>query len=716
MADKEATVFILDLGSTMAQSHSGREESNLEYSMRFVWDKISDIVAANRKTLHVGVVGLRTDETSHALAEDGYDNISVLKEMGTMTMSSLRDLQGKIKPSSTWTGDAISAIVVAVDMIEKLTKKLKYIRKIYLVTDGQGAIDAEDIEEIAKRMNGSNIALTVLGVDFDDPDYGTKEEDKSPTKLENERTLKTLVEACDEGTFASMAEAIDRLDEPTVKSVKPYKCYDGQLTLGDPARDPAAMAINVERYFKTHVARPQPASTVVMKIESGPTQSTETVPGDEMEGIIEFSGVKQARTYKVNDPDAPGGKKDVEFETLAKGYEYGRTAVPISESEHNVTKLESTKGFSIVGFIPWDKYESFLNMGEACVTHARKFDEKSELALSSLIWALIEVESYAIARIVAKDGKDPLLVLMAPHVEPDFECLYDVPLPFAEDIRSYQFPPLDRVITLSGQTLSKHRFLPSDELNDAMSNYVDAMDLSNYGIDEDGEPEEYMQIEDSYNPSIHRINHAIKQRAVCPDADVPEIKPILLRFSSPPEDLIAKVQERIDALVEAAEVKKVPPKAKGRRRKEAVKPISGLDVDALLGKEKKGKISADNAVPDFKHALETAESEEALEDASKQMGNIIRNLVTDSFGDSKYAQALEALAVMRDELINMDEPKMFNSFVRDLKMKLLSGTLGGDRREFWFKVRWSKLGLIDNEASEPSDVKPEEAEGFYTSK
>lgn len=164
-----------------------------------------------------------------------------------------------------------------------------------------------------------------------------------------------------------MAEAIDRLDEPTVKSVKPYKCYDGQLTLGDPARDPAAMAINVERYFKTHVARPQPASTVVMKIESGPTQSTETVPGDEMEGIIEFSGVKQARTYKVNDPDAPGGKKDVEFETLAKGYEYGRTAVPISESEHNVTKLESTKGFSIVGFIPWDKVNppSLLDQGPA---------------------------------------------------------------------------------------------------------------------------------------------------------------------------------------------------------------------------------------------------------------------------------------------------------------------------------------------------------------
>lgn len=162
----------------------------------------------------------------------------------------------------------------------------------------------------------------------------------------------------------------------------------------------------------------------------------------------------------------------------------------------------------------------------------------------------------------------------------------------------------------------------------------------------------------------------------------------------------------------------MPPKAKGKRRREPVKPISGLDVDALLGEEKKEKISPDNAVPDFKHALEIADSEEALEDAAKQMGEIIRTLVTDSFGDSKYAQAIECSGVMREELINMDEPKLFNNFVRDLKKKLLSGTLGGDRRDFWFKLRWSKLGLIDSEQSEPSDVTPEEAVevSFYFNK
>lgn len=163
MTDKEATVFILDLGSSMAQSHCGREQSDLDWSMQYIWDKITDIVAANRKTLCVGVVGLRTDETSNRLQDDdGYENISVLQELGPMTMSSLRSLQQVIAPSSTISGDAISAIVVAVDMIDTFTKKLKWIRKVVMVTDGQGAIDADDIEDIAKKMNDSKIQLTVL--------------------------------------------------------------------------------------------------------------------------------------------------------------------------------------------------------------------------------------------------------------------------------------------------------------------------------------------------------------------------------------------------------------------------------------------------------------------------------------------------------------------------------------------------------------------------
>lgn len=157
----------------------------------------------------------------------------------------------------------------------------------------------------------------------------------------------------------------------------------------------------------------------------------------------------------------------------------------------------------------------------------------------------------------------------------------------------------------------------------------------------------------------------------------------------------------------------VPPKAKGRRNRETIKPISGLDVDALLGElgeDTKGQVSAENAVPDFKRAMATADEISDIQAAAKQMGDIVQSFVTDSFGDSKYAQAVECIGVMREELINMEEPEMYNNFVRELKKGLLSGALGGDRRDFWFKVRWSRLGLIEQSQSDVSTVTADEAD------
>ncbi|KAI1074338.1 ATP-dependent DNA helicase II subunit 2 [Whalleya microplaca] len=716
MADKEATVYILDLGSSMADCHNGRTESDLDWSMRYVWDKTSTTVAANRKTWNVGVVGVKTDETSNPMEEEkGYDNISILQELGPMNLNGLRKLQGRIKPSDTDLGDSISATVVAIDMIETLTKKLKYNRKIILVTNGEGPIDPDDFDEIASRIKSSGIQLTVLGVDFDDPEFGFKEEDKSSQKRKNEELLKDLVEKCD-GQFGTIAEAISELDIPRLKPTKPYKTYDGPLTLGNPEEHQDAMSISVERYFKIHKATIPPASRVVIKNEG-----SETLEDDEMQGVEptgSFAAVKNARTYKINDPEAPGGKRDVEYESLAKGYEYGRTAVHISESEYNITKIETKRCFTILGFIHQEKYEPFLNMGETGMTVAQKFNDAAALKLSSLIHSLHELESYALARLVTKDGKDPALVLLAPHIEVDLECLYDVPLPFAEDVRSYQFPPLDKVITVSGNTIREdHRLLPSNELTEAMDDYVDAMDISSWETDDNGDRTmEYAAVEDVYCPPLHRINQVVRHRAIYPDDPMPPVPAILLKYSQPPEDLLAKAKRRLEDLIDVADVKKVPPKAKARREKgNKPQPISGLDVDALLNQpeNKRKKIDPENAIPSFKQMVEYADEDPEIEDAAKQMGTIIRSLITDSFGDSKYDRAVENLSVLRETMVKWEMPELYNSFMRDFKKRLLSGELGGDRRDMWWRIRRDKLGLIDNVLSEPSKVTPEEAAQFY---
>ncbi|KAM7197748.1 ATP-dependent DNA helicase [Rhypophila sp. PSN 637] len=722
MADKEATVYIIDVGESMADCHNGREESDLDFSMRYVWDKLSTTVAASRKTWTVGVLGLNTRKTDNKQAHeglDGYEHISVLQELGPMSMTSLKELKSKIKPSGRSGGDAISAIVVAQCMIDAFTKKLKYHRKIVLVTNAETPFDDDSLEDVSSKLNESNIELVIIGVDFDDAEYGFKEEDKSSIKRRNEEALEKLISQCNLAVYGTMAQAVDELSVPRIKHVRPFKSYDGALTLGDPTSYQSALSIHVERYFKTKRAAVPSASTVVIKQESGGhSQSTQTMDEEDaqMDGV-EFSGVKQLRTYKVNDPDAPGGKKDVEMDDLAKGYQYGSTVVPFSESDLNITKLETKKGLTVLGFVPFSSYEPFMNMGETGLIVAQRQNEEAEITLSAFIHALHEVESYAVARYVQKDGAQPQILLLKPNpgIEDEFECLYDVPLPFAEDVRSYQFPPLDKVVTVTGNVLTEHRLLPSEDLTEAMSDYVDAMDISTFGADDDGKPSEYAPIEELYNPVIHRVNQAIRSRAVDPDGAIEPPAGILLRFSNPPEKLVEKAKPEIESLIEAAEIKKVPAKAQGKRwKKEAVKPLSGLDIDSLLGQSRKTKtISSDNAVPEFKQTIATADDDATVEDTVKQMGQIIRKLIEDSFADLFYSRAAENLRVMREELLGLELPGMYNKFLTALKKSILSGELNGDRREMWFKhIVAGKLSLITSEESEVSDVTEEQAKAF----
>lgn len=365
-----------------------------------------------------------------------------------------------------------------------------------------------------------------------------------------------------------------------------------------------------------------------------------------------------------------------------------------------------------------------MSMSVSCVIIAQKTNSKAIMALSSLIHALFELESYAVARLVAKADREPLITLLAPSIEADYECLLDVQLPFAEDVRSYKFPPLDRVITVSGKEIREHRNLPNDALRGAISDYVDRMDLSHFGKDDEGNPAEYMNMTDTYSPVLHRIDQAVRWRAVHSTEPIPPPYEILTRYSNPPEELVAGAQKKLQKLIAAADVKKVPPKAQSRKRnRNEIKPLSGLDVGALLGNNnnsnddrKKIKITRDNPIPEFRQALDAAESVDALRDAVKQLSAIIEAQITDSFGDIAYGQAVEELSTMRSEMIDMEEPEAYNGFVRALKRKLLRGDLGGDRRDMWLEMRRNKLGLIEKKTSDKSDVDEDQARAFLSSK
>lgn len=92
-------------------------------------------------------------------------------------MPDLRKLRELIKPSKTDEGDgtlglpgggivltitAISSLVIAIQMVNEYTKKLKYKRRIVLVTNGLGTMNTDGLDHIVGKMKEDSIELLVL--------------------------------------------------------------------------------------------------------------------------------------------------------------------------------------------------------------------------------------------------------------------------------------------------------------------------------------------------------------------------------------------------------------------------------------------------------------------------------------------------------------------------------------------------------------------------
>ncbi|KIV78563.1 hypothetical protein PV11_06207 [Exophiala sideris] len=693
--EKEATVYLVDVARSMGKKHSNREQSDLDWALKYFWDKITGIVATGRKTLQVGIVGLGTDGTSNDMQEDdSYKHISVLQPIAQILMPELRSLPKMLKPSKTDDRDVLSGIIIAVDMIMKHCKHLKYKKRLVVITNATGHIDADDIESTAEQFKNNGIELVILGIDFDDPEYGFKEEDKPEMKMENERTLNKLVDLCD-GVFGTMQEAIDELARPRIKSVRPTPTYRGQLRLGDPETYDTALCIDVERYMKTQIRRPPTASAYVVREQAGDDdQALETV--------------HNMYKYTVKDEEKDGAPKDIKREELAKGYEYGRTAVAISESEQNITKLETYAAYDILGFIPVEGVERYMLLDNTNMIVAQKGNDKAAYALSSLVHALFELGSVAVGRLVKKDMSEPILTILSPLIEEDIECLIENVLPFAEDVRSYRFPPLDKVLTVSGKELTEHRNLPSDKLLKSMSDFVDGMSLVH-------DDDEIMAMDDTFSPALHTIEGAIKDRAVNPDsqAGLKRGEDFLERYAKQPKELEEQSKDKLAKLIAAADVKKVPSKAKGRRRyREAEKPISGLNVQELFSKEDRHNISPNNAVAEFRQMMREEGDMDRTKNIVQQMSAIIQEHVRTSYGEANYNRVLEELGLLREEMLGLEEPGLYNDVLRQLKKRLVAKELGGDRAKLGYLIRKHKLSLIDNETSEFSDVSPADADAF----
>lgn len=179
-------------------------------------------------------------------------------------------------------------------------------------------------------------------------------------QAQNEATLRSFTQDC-EGDFGCLNQAVEELSIPRPKapprSMNTFK--GGHLSLGDTENYDTALSINVQRFYRTYQARAPTASafTVAVKDEDeNPTASGASKEAKPDQGAHQsLAPVKHSMTWSVPDQEASEGKRDVEKDVCVTAYEYGRTAVPISQADENITKLETTIGLQLLGFLSADK-------------------------------------------------------------------------------------------------------------------------------------------------------------------------------------------------------------------------------------------------------------------------------------------------------------------------------------------------------------------------
>lgn len=501
----------------------------------------------------------------------------------------LQQLSQDLTPTDVASADIISAIVVAIDQIKVFCRQLKYIKNIYLLTNARHKrIDdtSSDLDAIRAELISSNINLKVVGVDFDDNIAGLIEPaPKDPIKAGNEEKLHELVvELPQPGSiFANAQEAIDTLQLPTAKRVRPVRAFSCKLTLGDPSTYQNVLSFNIESFPCIRESTALSASTYAVGA-TNVDNLTSVNPGlQEVKRVTEYFHVKEEDGIKQETP--------LDAAEILPGYKFGSEIVVLSEEEQKVLAMEQENeqaGMQIIGFVKQPGIKRYGLLGNTNFVIGSKGSRQDSLAVGALSVALAQEQAAAIVRYVTKDAAPVQMGALFPYKVPKEEeeeeegkfrgwALVLVSLPFDQDVRRYRFAALlNRSVEAGNQPMSSQMeklVVPTEEMDDAMEQFIDDHDLM--AADEGGY--EYASPDQVFNPLIHRIKHVVKYCALHDATDViPPILPALTKYLDQPPGHKRKRHVKFDELLGTTPVPaKKPAATKNPAIDDAHSPKSG---------------------------------------------------------------------------------------------------------------------------------------------
>ncbi|CEP12846.1 hypothetical protein [Parasitella parasitica] len=681
-------------------------------SLSVMTNFIEDKVMSGRKTDMVAVLLAGTPDTHNILNDttpEQYQKVTSMGPIGQPDVELLKRIQN-ISTSSEDAGpvDVFDAVIVAAQMIREHCRNLKYEKRIILITNNHNKIDWLDLDDVAGMLKDLNAQLTIIGTDYD----RVSELDCPEDIALNYKNWQIFIDKADTaGEILSLQTAYEITQEDSAKEVRPTPAFRGYLYIGDPHENNHVVGISINMYLRTK-AVPLPRGHKYSAHSKGPTHKVEP------DALYKYDTT--ASTGTSLSADKIDEKVIEDKSCLEQAFRFGKTAILISRDEVVSNKFLSKKEMTVIGFIDKNQLKRHYIYSNAYILTAGTYNaDQSTLALSAFAKALYDEQSYAVVRYVQKDDGHPRIGILVPEDregEEDVEYLlqyYD--LPFAEDIRDYKF-----------------KFVADPKISDSkainlMDSLIDSMEL-----DSTKKGRDYLAPEYSYNPILWRFNRAIKNRALNPDAPIPDIKESAkCQFEIYP-DFRNKASEYCELLASTLEVRKVVDKGKATRRNNGMNdtadPAYGADINELLGNvsasqegpiytpltpgERASKEASDNEVEtvgmitpvqDFLKILAKKSEVDQVEIAIRGMVAAIHKFLARSFGAQNYPIVLDCLKVFREKAAEEDAAASYNKHVREIKQWCNMPNSPAIRQELWESLKRGNLGLITNEECEDTD-------------
>ncbi|KHN78838.1 X-ray repair cross-complementing protein 5 [Toxocara canis] len=256
-------------------------------------------------------------------------------------------------------------------------------------------------------------------------------------------------------------------------------------------------------------------------------------------------------------PASNSGPQVLRKEDVIKGYTFGSTVVPFNdEDEKEYGWKRESRCMKLLQFSKRsDILEHYLMDGGVyyCIPPAN--DQEGATAVSALVRAMLEEDSVALVRYVYNAASSPRIMALFPRTSSKgVDMLMGILLPFYEDFRGLEFPPIDDDL-----------YKPKAEQMRAVEALVDAMDLSKSYLDpETGECGEDLRPRNVPNPKLQRVCEAMKHRALHPGEELAEFKShILNQLFEPRPSLLKLASEPLAWIKKSFVLQEVP----SRKRK-----------------------------------------------------------------------------------------------------------------------------------------------------